>query len=136
MVLYRMLLTREGIAVKRTVLGIIQRISTASLEHIEREAQKDADLSCAEDDISQGKSVAFSLLEIAMFVVAKYAPDLIPAANKKPKTLSAKRTHLGNYIQNIHILFSLDHLFEQFGDKNILQNFWNKSSLCIDKRKF
>ena len=93
--LYRLLLTKDDNETEKTLLSIVQKVSKASLELIERnEGQEDGE-SAAESEIAQGKSIAFSLLEISMLVVSKYAPEMIPAAKTKPKMHSAQKTNKG-----------------------------------------
>eukprot|EP00794_Sanderia_malayensis_P020258 gene20258-22242_t len=87
-VLNRLLLTRDSKQDELTILSITQKVSQASVEKI---AQNETEESYKEIEISQGKSVAFSLLEIAMLVVSKYAPEMIPAAKKNSKMFSGKR---------------------------------------------
>lgn len=94
-VLYRLLLTKDDTETEKTLLSIVQKVSKASLELIERhEGQEDGE-NGAESEIAQGKSVAFSLLEISMLVVSKYASEMIPAAKTKPKVHSSKKSNKG-----------------------------------------
>lgn len=94
-VIYRHLMTRDNPETEKLLLSVVKQVSRATLERIERAKSDENEADQLESDISQGKSVVFSMLEISLYVVSKYAPEMIPAASRKPKLHATKKFHKG-----------------------------------------
>ena len=106
-VIYRHLMTRDHPETERLLLSVVKQVSKATLERIKRTRLDENEEDEAENDITQGKSVVFSILEISLYVVSKYASEMIPAASKKLH--STRKYHKGIYF--LALLFIIFPLF-------------------------
>ena len=101
-------MTRDHPETERLLLNVVEQVSKATLERIARSRSDENEDDQAENDITQGKSVVFSMLEISLYVVSKYASEMIPAASKKPNLHATRKSYKGNFIYyTVHSSFSV-----------------------------
>jgi len=96
-VIYRHLMTRDHPETENLLLNVVQHVSKATLERIERAKSDENEEDQTETDITQGRSVVFSMLEISLYVISKYASDMIPDASKKPSLHTTRKSHKGSF---------------------------------------
>ena len=89
-------MTRDHPETENLLLNVVQHVSKATLERIERAKSDENEEDQTETDITQGRSVVFSMLEISLYVISKYASDMIPDASKKPSLHTTRKSHKGN----------------------------------------
>ena len=106
-------MTRDHPEMERLLLNVVEQVCKATLERVARAKSDENEDDQAENDITQGRSVVFSILEISLYVVSKYASDMIPAASRKPNLHTTKKSYKGKYFQcTLHFLFILkDYIF-------------------------
>lgn len=88
-------MTRDHPETEKLLLSVVKQVSRATLERISKGNTDEYEEDETESEITQGKSVVFSMLEISLYVVSKYASEMIPAASRKPKQHASKKSLKG-----------------------------------------
>ena len=106
-------MTRDHPETEKLLLNVVEQVSKATLERIARsKSNENDDDDQAENDITQGNSVVFSMLEISLYVVSKYASEMIPAASKKPNLHAARKSYKGDFIYCTILSCLIIHFYE------------------------